>query len=151
MTWFFNSYSGKLVHEDPPAPGYYVYAAALKTGTGWHELNVAPDATQAEAQAAAKLIGGAVPPQQPNASIGSLAGTAAGSVASQAATGHANTFSSVEQVLSSFYDQITNVKMWRSLGWLLLGILLIISGLIMWLGPVAFKASPIGRIATLGR
>lgn len=59
--------------------------------------------------------------------------------------------SSVTNALSTIYDNFTDVKMWRSLGWLLLGILLIISGLALWLGPTAFKASPIGRVATLGR
>lgn len=73
MPWFYDSYSGKLVHEDPPSPGFYTYEAALHTGTGWHELNVPDTATQAQAQAAADALHAGAPAQQPNASIGDLA------------------------------------------------------------------------------
>jgi hypothetical protein len=44
-----------------------------------------------------------------------------------------NPFSSIEQALSAFYDILTNYKMWRSLGWLVLGIILMIAGLALWL------------------
>ena len=49
-------------------------------------------------------------------------------------------FSSTENALSAFYDVVTNGKIWRSLGWLLLGILLIFIGLWLWVGP---KSLPI--------
>lgn len=35
--------------------------------------------------------------------------------------------------LFAFFDTITNGKMWRSLGWLLLGLVLTAVGLTMWL------------------
>lgn len=47
--------------------------------------------------------------------------------------------------LSAFYDKVTDGKMWRSLGWLVLGVVLIVIGLVLWLGPAAVKASPYGR------
>lgn len=34
--------------------------------------------------------------------------------------------------LEAFYDDITDGKLWRSLGWIVLGILLIIAGLYLW-------------------
>lgn len=37
------------------------------------------------------------------------------------------------QALGAFFDTITNGRMWRSLGWLLLGVVLIIIGAAMWL------------------
>lgn len=63
--------------------------------------------------------------------------------------GISNPFSSIQNALSAFYDVVTNGKMWRSLGWLLLGVLLIIFGIVLWIGPTAFKATPIGRVASL--
>jgi len=121
MTWFYNSYTGKLVHEDPPAPGYYVYQAALKTGTGWHEVNVPPDATQAQARAAANAIAGGAPAQAPNASIGDLAGNIPATAASKA-TGVP--IANVEEFLS----RLTSANLWLRVGEFILGALLILSG-----------------------
>jgi uncharacterized membrane protein len=45
-------------------------------------------------------------------------------------------------VLVAFFATITDYRMWRSLGWLLLGILMIAGGLAMWA-----KDSVIGGIA----
>lgn len=92
MPWFYNSYSGKLVHEDPPSPGYLIYEAALKTATGWHELGVADSATAAEAEAwvSAHIKGGAAP--SPDASVGQYASNAAGQAADKAGQAVAGTF-----------------------------------------------------------
>jgi hypothetical protein len=38
-------------------------------------------------------------------------------------------FDSVEQALTAFYNQLTNKYMWRSLGWLVLGIVLMFIGI----------------------
>lgn len=140
MTWFYNSYSGKLVHEDPPAPGYYVYEAALKTGTGWHELNVSPDATQAQAQAAADALHAGAPAQQPDTSIGQLTQNAVGQGASKAAQTVVPGSTGVISEAGVFIKALTDGKMWRSLGWMLLGVLLIFIGLFLWVGKEAVPA-----------
>lgn len=44
-----------------------------------------------------------------------------------------NVFSSIQNALTAFYDAVTNGKMWRSLGWLILGVLLMIMGVALWL------------------
>lgn len=47
-----------------------------------------------------------------------------------------NPLSGIERVgavLESFYKALTDGKMWRSVGWLLLGIALVIAGLFLWL------------------
>lgn len=71
----------------------------------------------------------------------------------QQATGfNPSTFSSIQNALSAFYDKLTDGKMWRSLGWILLGILLIFIGLAL-LGvpyfvrksPAAFAAKAVGN------
>ena len=41
--------------------------------------------------------------------------------------------SDVGSMLFGFFDTVTNGKMWRSLGWLLLGIVLIALSLALWL------------------
>ncbi len=46
--------------------------------------------------------------------------------------------------LSAFYHALTDGKMWRSLGWIFLGIALMMAGLIWWIGPSAARSSPAG-------
>jgi len=124
MPWFYNSYSGKLVHESPPAPGFYVYEAALKTGTGWHELNVPDNATQAQAQAAANAIPGGATAQQPNASIGDLAKNVPGQAAGKAGSSVVGALTDV----NSFLSRLTSPNLWLRIGEFVLGALLILSG-----------------------
>lgn len=68
--------------------------------------------------------------------------TAAAKNAANAATGGA--FSSVQNALSGFYDVLTNGKMWRSLGWLLLGIVLMFIGVWLWIGKDVVRQDPVG-------
>jgi len=53
-------------------------------------------------------------------------------------------FSSIQNALSAFYDKLTDGKMWRSLGWMLLGVVLMIIGVALWIGPSALRKSPLG-------
>jgi hypothetical protein len=53
----------------------------------------------------------------------------------------------VASAITDVWAKLRDGKMWRSLGWLLLGVLLMFLGLILWVGPQAFKATPVGRIA----
>lgn len=59
-----------------------------------------------------------------------------------------NPFSSIENALSAIYDALTNGKMWRSLGWLLLGVLLIFVGLFLWVGK---DGTPLGLAAKFAK
>lgn len=121
VPWFYDSYSGKLVHESPPSPGYYVYAAAIHSGTGWHQLAIPDNATQAQAQVAANALPGGATAQKPNASIGSLAGNVPATAASKA-TGVP--IANVEEFLS----RLTSANLWLRVGEFILGALLILSG-----------------------
>lgn len=49
--------------------------------------------------------------------------------------------------LEAFFTALTDGKMWRSLGWILLGILLMIVGVVLWIGPGAARRTPIGAVA----
>jgi hypothetical protein len=53
----------------------------------------------------------------------------------------------VAGALEAFYQAITDGKTWRSIGWLLLGILLMIVGVALWIGPSAARRNPIGIAA----
>ena len=47
-------------------------------------------------------------------------------------------------VLEAFYKNLTDGKMWRSLGWIALGIVLIIAGIMMWM-KAPQKAAALAR------
>jgi hypothetical protein len=65
--------------------------------------------------------------------------------ASQETTGSATTFSSfgdVAHALSAFYTTVTDGKRWRSIGWILLGLLLMFVGLAMLGIPALIRKTP---------
>lgn len=47
----------------------------------------------------------------------------------------------------AFFGAVSDGKMWRSLGWIVLGILLMIVGVVLWIGPSTARRSIIGRAA----
>lgn len=50
-------------------------------------------------------------------------------------------FTSVQNALSGIYDKLTDGKMWRSLGWLLLGVILMFAGVAMLVGGRVLKTA----------
>jgi hypothetical protein len=124
MAWFYDSYSGKLVHEDPPAPGYYVYEAELSLGLGWHKLNVPADATEQVAAAAAAKLGGATPTTSNNPV--SLAKNAAGTAAD--VTGLSGIGSALGSI-GDFLGRLTQAHTWERIAEALLGLVLIAVGI----------------------
>jgi hypothetical protein len=60
-------------------------------------------------------------------------------------------FTDTAHALSGFYEKLTDGKMWRSLAWLLLGVILMFAGATMIIGPSASRMSPLGAAkAALG-
>lgn len=49
--------------------------------------------------------------------------------------------------IAAFYDAVTDGKLWRSVGWLLLGLVLLIIGITLWIGPSAVTHGPTGVVA----
>jgi hypothetical protein len=49
--------------------------------------------------------------------------------------------------IEGIWTQLTNGKMWRSLGWLLLGVVLMLIGVALWIGPSGARMSPLGVAA----
>jgi hypothetical protein len=159
MAWWVMVPAAKP-NEDPNSPDAQIIQTNSSNDPGTVTLGgqpyirrAGPFKTQADAQKAAPVsgisfigtvIGAVVGAGGATASgNGATAGSAAASGASAGASSVA-TFGSIENALSAFYDKLTDGKMWRSLGWLALGILLMLLGLAMWIGPSAMRRSPLG-------
>lgn len=125
MAWWYNTESGALTSAGTLQSLGQELQGDVGLGAGWHKLNIAATATEAQAAAEAKkeFPNGTAP----TTSVVQQAANSAG------AGGAVSAFTSTENALSGFYDVLTNGKMWRSLGWLLLGIVLMILGLALWL------------------
>lgn len=54
-------------------------------------------------------------------------------------------------IAEAIWAQLTNAKMWKSAGWLLLGIVLMLAGVLLWIGPSAGRRSPLGVAASIAR
>lgn len=132
MSWYYNTESGALTSAGAVQGFLQDLQAATGLAAGWHKLNIAATATEAQAaaEAAKEFPAGKAPTT---------------SVAQQAknATPIGN-FADVGSALTAFYRKVTDGKMWRSLGWLLLGIALMFAGIAMIIGPSASRMSPLG-------
>jgi uncharacterized membrane protein YccF (DUF307 family) len=137
----FPSLSGPSGYESFPSGSAADDAAIVAAGTGgtvslhnitWTILG-GPYATQAAADAAIPAIQAAAP--------------APG--AGQQVTGV--NFGSVQDALTAFYRTVTDGKLWRSLGWLLLGVVLLFTGIGLLIGPAAARRSPMGVAADFAR
>jgi uncharacterized membrane protein YedE/YeeE len=76
----------------------------------------------------ANMVNGANDVTNPAAGVTSAGLSAAGGVAN-AASGAGG----IADALSAFFAAVTDVYMWRSLGWLALGIVLLFAGAALWL------------------
>jgi hypothetical protein len=50
-------------------------------------------------------------------------------------------------VIEAIWTELTDGRMWRSLGWVILGIVLMLLGAGLWIGPSAARRSPLGMAA----
>ena len=105
----------------------------------WFNVN-GPYSSYDQANAAIPAI------QAANPAPGEFQQITAGGLPAAAAGGGVN-FSSIQNALTAFYDKLTDGKMWRSLGWLLLGVLLIFIGLGLLGVPYFLRHSPAGLAA----
>lgn len=67
----------------------------------------------------------------------------AGATSPQQLAGEAPYISTIEGI----WTELTDGRMWRSLGWILLGIVLMLAGVAWWIGPSAARRGPAGIIA----
>jgi hypothetical protein len=59
----------------------------------------------------------------------------------------AGPFTGLVHVVEAIWTELTDGKMWRSVGWLLLGVALMLLGVAWWIGPSAARRSPLGLAA----
>jgi hypothetical protein len=87
------------------------------------------------------------------AATGGAVSNASGDVGSTVSTAKAAVAAGAGEVttIQAIWAQLTNAKMWKSLGWLLLGIVLMAGGVLLWIGPSAERRSPIGLAAGAAR
>ncbi len=137
MSWYYNTESGALTSAGAVQGLFQDFQSALGLGVGWHKLNIADTATEAQAAAEAKkeFPTGTAPTTNVAGQIGNAA--------SQEITGNANTFANLAGTATSiaklgatvdgFFHALTDGTLWRSLGWLALGSALTILGLLLLL------------------
>lgn len=133
MSWYYNTESGALTSSGGVQGFFQDVQAAVGLGAGWHKLNI--PASDTEGQAAAEAKKEFPSGTAPTTSVGQQVANSAG------VGGAVSSFTSVQNALSAFYDKLTDGKMWRSLGWLLLGVILIISGVAMLIGEKALNVA----------
>lgn len=66
-------------------------------------------------------------------------------------SGNWDPLSGIAGALTAFYHAVTDGKLWRSVGWLLLGIALMLTGVLLWIGPSAARRGPLGVLGDFGR
>lgn len=59
----------------------------------------------------------------------------------------ANPLGDVAAALKSFFSAVTDYKMWRSVGWILLGLILMVNGILLWLKIPQRAAGIAGSVA----
>ena len=97
----------------------------------------------AGAAAAGVLIGAGN--QQPSTAVPE------GQAAAQAADPLLQPLAGIAGSFEAFFKAVTDGKTWRSVGWILLGILLMLFGVLLWIGPSGARRSPIGLAASVAK
>jgi hypothetical protein len=130
--WYYNTESGELTQGN----NLENLGNNLVGGAGWHELNISGSATEAQAAAEAQkeFPTGVTPTTSVTQGVENQAGAAS--------------FTDTAHALAAIYDKLTDGKMWRSLGWLALGVLLMITGVALLLkGSIATEIGSIAKAA----
>jgi len=102
------------------------------------ERIIAEGPVQGGASAAATAITG-----QP---VGGTVGTT-GSYSGITPTDTGASLAGFVTVVEGIWAELTDVRMWASLGWMVLGIILIFAGALWWVGPSAERMSPVALAA----
>lgn len=76
---------------------------------------------------------------------GAVQGNVAGLAGTEQAGGTA--WTAAVTLVEGIWTELTDGRMWRSLGWIVLGIILMLLGVAWWIGPSAERASPVGIVA----
>lgn len=118
--WYYNTESGQLTQGN----NLENLGNNLVGGAGWHELNIPGNATADQAAAEAKK-------EFPNGKTPTNAGITPARVASTAANEAGASIPGLG-ALDAAFTQLTKASMWRSLGWLALGVVVTAGGVVWW-------------------
>lgn len=122
-------------------------AEALKIVAG---SAAGPYSSQADAQQAVKSGSVKKPPSTAQASNDpSLANVPGVGGAVSAAESGLSGIGDIAAAMKSFYTAVTDGKMWRSVAWILLGLLLLVNGILLWLKIPQKAAGVAGRAAVI--
>lgn len=112
---------------------------AVIGGTSW-DITGGPFGSEAEAKSASPgspvITGSVTGGTPPTPSVNPFADIAD--------TAHA--LAGIGAFFAGAWKIATDGKMWRSLGWLLLGIVLMLAGIALWIGPSAQRMSPVSLV-----
>lgn len=133
MPWFVNDDTSALKKS------------AAAPGPRWTLIPGATDAMSQD-QAEQQLVQDAA-----SGKLGSSLSNGVQKLVNDATGGAVSSFQDVSHALSGFFAVLTDGKMWRSLGWLLLGVILMFTGIGLIIGPSAARRSPLGVAAGFAR
>lgn len=127
MSWYYTSWDGQIFQST--GAGKFIQDRQIDVGnaTGWAlsggKAEFGPFATQAEAQKAKD----AHPATGPLSAVHSAA-----SGADQVVKSGTSGLAAIGGSLAGLGAAITDGKMWRSLGWLVFGVLMLLFGVFLW-------------------
>lgn len=134
MAWWYNTESGALTSAGGIQSFFQQIQGDVGLGAGWHHLKISDNATGAQAAAEAKkeFPNGA----PPTTDVGKQVVQETSQIATgdpTAITGAVDGLSAIGAALHTFVSAVTDGKMWRSLAWVILGLLLVLGGTALWL------------------
>lgn len=153
------------------ASPWWVISASTLNGQPWQAVALQfPDRAAAQAASQGGVLGGPFTTEAAAASFGNAWSkrtkrkftdnpgvssgnpvTGAGAGAGEVAGSAASSLGGIAGGIAAFYDVLTDGKLWRSLGWIMLGIALMFTGIGLWIGPAAARSSPAGVAAGFAR
>ena len=137
MAWWYNDSSGALTSAGSIQSFFQQLQGDVGLGAGWHHLKIADNATGAQAAAEAKK-------EFPNGTPPTTSVSTQVANEAQNVTGVTNPLSGLEgvaKIFGDFFSALTDGKMWRSLGWILLGVFLLFLGIRLWYGESLGQAA----------
>ncbi len=125
-------------------------------GVGVTATTFAGTKAQADARAAKVVDGTVTGPYATEAAalaaIKAAGGSGSGSTVTSPPAGPQQAgLEGLAKIFGDFFTGLTDGKIWRSLGWIVLGIALMLAGVLWWIGPSAARRSPAGIAAGAGR
>lgn len=138
MPWLYDTKTGLVEHQNEAE--FILDQPGNLLGSGLVNLGIPDSDTSAQAVTAAQAYVAAHPGSTAPTTSNSTANTNAEKALPVVGPAVAS-FADVGSALSAIYTTLTDGKRWRSIGWILLGIILIFVGLFMLIGRKVLGAA----------